>query len=578
MRVLRGQALDLRGGRGVTGLGLLRLGHAEGLEEDDLQLLRARQVEGGVTGQLAGGGLLLLHLVEEGRQLLLERPDVHRDARRLHPGEDPGERDLQVAVELVGGDLLQLDGQFLGELEHRGRGVHQGGVPQQGELVLRLRELTLQVPLVDVLELVGALARAQEVGGDGGVVDHALQRHAAAGEHVERRLRLMQVLRVLRRQPRGQGLLIGRGEISHLGAHGVPFRVDDRHRRHVTLVRGTVTDHVHRQPLPGAGGQPLGEGCGVHGDVDKLPGGLLDGALGGDGGQHALPEVGAELEVVETGGDLRDVRRTQRQLIRADGQLHVGEHVGELAVELHLVEPLPEVVADLAADLIGVVEEVGEGAVLLDPLGGGLLADTRDVGQVVGRVAAQSREVRVLLRGEAVLLLHGRRREAVQVGHAAHRVEHGDVVVDQLEVVTVTGDDERLVAERLSRGGERGEDVVGLVVLHAQRLDAECLQHLLEDVHLTLELRRGGLALGLVLREHLGAEGLAAHVEGDGDVARLFLGENVRQHGEEAVDGVGVLAPGRREVLGGEGVEGTERHGVAVDEQQAVVLSHAVPV
>ena len=61
-------------------------------------------------------------------------------------------------------------------------------------------------------------------------------------------------------------------------------------------------------------------------------------------------------------------------------------------------------VADLALHRVDLVDQRLQRAVLGDPLGRGLLPHARDAGQVVARVAAQRREVRVLLRGQPVLL------------------------------------------------------------------------------------------------------------------------------------------------------------------------------
>ena len=98
-------------------------------------------------------------------------------------------------------------------------------------------------------------------------------------------------------------------------------------------------------------------------------------------------------------------------------------------------------VADLALDLVDPVDEGVERAELAHPLRRGLLPDARDAGQVVAGVAAQRGEVGVLRRREPVLLLD--RPSGViraRSRHAPARVEHGDVVVDELEGVAVAGD------------------------------------------------------------------------------------------------------------------------------------------
>ena len=94
-------------------------------------------------------------------------------------------------------------------------------------------------------------------------------------------------------------------------------------------------------------------------------------------------------------------------------------------------------VARLALHLVHPVRERLQRAELAHPLGGRLLPDARDAGQVVARVAAQRREVGVLDRGEAVAGHHRGGVDAAQLGDPARRVEHRHVVADQLERVAV---------------------------------------------------------------------------------------------------------------------------------------------
>ena len=76
---------------------------------------------------------------------------------------------------------------------------------------------------------------------------------------------------------------------------------------------------------------------------------------------------------------------------------------------------------------------VRQGAELDHPLGRGLLADARDAGQVVARVAPQRREVGVLSRGQPVLLGDRLRREPGHVADPAAGHQHGHAVADELE-------------------------------------------------------------------------------------------------------------------------------------------------
>lgn len=163
---------------------------------------------------------------------------------------------------------------------------------------------------------------------------------------------------------------------------------------------------------------------------------------------------------------------------------------------------------------------------------------------------AQRRVIGVLRWRQPVLLLDLFRGEAGQVGDTLARVEDGHRIVDQLQRVPVTGDDEDLETLRLGLGGERGDDVVGLVAVDREHLDAERIEDFLGDVDLPVELVRRLRPLRLVLRVHLRAEGLPGDVERCGDVRRLLVAQQVDEHRGEAVHRIGVLTGLGLEVLG----------------------------
>lgn len=240
-----------------------------------------------------------------------------------------------------------------------------------------------------------------------------------------------------------------------------------------------------------------------------------------------------------------------------------------MAVELDRLQVVAQGLADLALDLVGALDQLGERAVLGDPLGGRLLADARDARQVVRRVAAQGREVGVLLRAQSVLLLDLGRGEAGQLRDALGGVQHGGVIAHELEGVAVAGDDQHVEARGLGLGGERGDDVVRLEAVHGEPYGVHRVQQLTDQLDLTLELVGRLGAVRLVLGEVLGAPGLAGHVEGHGEMRGRLVAQRVRQHRREAVDGIGRLAARGREVLRGQREERPVRQGVPVHEEQA---------
>ena len=185
-------------------------------------------------------------------------------------------------------------------------------------------------------------------------------------------------------------------------------------------------------------------------------------------GEQALAQH-PELELVEQPVHGFAVPRPGHEVVRGRLELDVADQLGQLAVQQHVREVRAQGVARLALHLVHPVRERLQRAELAHPLGGRLLADAGDAGQVVAGVAAQRREVRVLRGREPVAGHHRVRVDPAELGDAACRVEHRDVVADQLERVAVARGDQHPVALRLGLGGEGGDDVVGLVVVDARR-------------------------------------------------------------------------------------------------------------
>ncbi len=257
------------------------------------------------------------------------------------------------------------------------------------------------------------------------------------------------------------------------------------------------------------------------------------------------------------------------QVGRGLGQLHVLDHLGQDPVELDGLQVVPEVLPGLALDLVGALHELRERPELGDPLGRGLLADARDARQVVGRVAAQRREVRVLLRGEAVLLHDLLRGEPGELGDALGRVEHGGVLGDELEGVPVAGDDQHVEAGRLRLRRQRRDHVVGLEAVDREPRHVHRVEQLADQLDLPLELVGGLGAVRLVLGELRRAPRLAGDVERHREVRGGLVAQRVRQHRRETVDGVGRLPRRGREILRGQREERPVGQGVPVHEHQA---------
>ena len=123
---------------------------------------------------------------------------------------------------------MQLSRELRSKLHNRPCLVYQWIVIKDRELLTRLPQRLLQVTLVDVTQLVRALAWPQEVCGEGSVMCEAAQLDATSGQHVEGCLGLMEVLRRIRGQPLGKRCVVLRAEISKFELEAFKGFVDKR--------------------------------------------------------------------------------------------------------------------------------------------------------------------------------------------------------------------------------------------------------------------------------------------------------------------------------------------------------------
>ncbi len=323
---------------------------------------------------------------------------------------------------------------------------------------------------------------------------------------------------------------------------------------HRALARGILLEPPGH--LAGAEHGPL--------DVEAALGLVVDRLEGGEEPVAQHPE----LQPVEDPVDLLPVPRAALEVGDPDRKRHVADELVEPAVAQDAVEMLAQRLPGLALDVGDVGDDAGEVAVLAEPLGRRLGADAGDAGQVVARLADEGGEVAVALGKDAVLRLDGLRRHPGQLGDALDGVEDGDVIGDELERVPVTGADEHVHPRGLGLGRQGGDDVVGLEAVGLDGGDAQGGEDLLEQGDLAGELARRRGAAGLVLGVLLGAEGLARDVERHGDVSRVLVTQDVDEHRREAVDGVGVLAGARREVLDGQGEERPVGERMTIEQQE----------
>ena len=308
-------------------------------------------------------------------------------------------------------------------------------------------------------------------------------------------------------------------------------RQPDQVRAHRRLAVG---DDVQREPA----GRPAGahEGVDRRGLDDRILARhrLRDRRIGRD--QRPELELGEQPErvravgagVAAVVGDERDgaVGVDRDQLLALSCAVDVGEKRLAIPLLLHLA---------------GAREQRVEAAELRDQIAGALLADAGNALHVVGRVAHQREHVDHLLRRDAELLLHA---FGVEPRPGLTRVEDLDGAADELEEVLVAGDERDLEALRRRLLGQRAHDVVGFVAARRQDRHAEGAARLVDQRHLVDQIGRHRSPRRLVVGGQLTPEARSADVERRGEELGLVVGDQLREHGHEAVDGVRDLAGG----------------------------------
>ena len=251
-------------------------------------------------------------------------------------------------------------------------------------------------------------------------------------------------------------------------------------------------------------------------------------------------------------------------------QLHGGVPVdaGQLLAAAGLVGVGLQFFPQLALFLRRVGQGVFQGAVLLQQAHGGLVPHPGNAGDVVAGVPGHALPVGDLLRAEAVGLPHGLRGKAHGVGDALageHQFRHP---VHQLQGVPVPGEQQGLDPHALPLQGQGAQQVVRLVALEGILPDAQLRQQLPNELELAHQLRGRGGAPSLVIRVGHMAEGGAVLVKAHGAVADVLLPHHLEQHGQKAVDSVGIHAAIAHQ---GQGVESPVHQAVAVNEQKCVL-------
>ncbi len=407
--------LEVGEGAGVGGvprLGGAGLRHVELVEEHLLDLLRRAEVDLAADDpERLGGDVVRAHR-ELGRQLgelgvAHGHPgELHRGEHREHGQLDLGEHTQRALVERVAHVASETPDE---------PGLSRDpelGVADGHELVRVARRQLFAQLAVDELRQ-GAVARrvgAHQPRGDLAVEGEAGEGEPGSAERLELRLGAVHQLGRIGRQPPLERRVSGAAGAPGQRQALVLRRHGDGDRQPVDGLELHGETAGIRRGRAGEPGLELvveeGEGGGRLRRLGRRPrlGGATDlGPVEALLLQHPV-EQGAELEPTEEVAHGLLVDGPPRQVFGDHGQLDVADERVEPTVADRVLGVVAQVLPHDALDLVAVLEDAVEAAVLLQPLERRLLAHLGDAGQVVARLAHERRDLGVLIGTDAVLV------------------------------------------------------------------------------------------------------------------------------------------------------------------------------
>ncbi|CAB4825743.1 unannotated protein [freshwater metagenome] len=577
LRPLVAQFLERLCVGGEPGFGLLDRGKAA-LAEQDLA-----ELDSGVEVELAP--CHEMHLGHEPlalrREALVERAqfrNVHGDTVVLHFGEHPNERVLDVPVERI--HTLRLERSLNGWCEPRhgercatrtDRVVHRGVAEVQLAARCTLgREHIARVSGEQFAEGVPTLGRVQQVCGDHGVEREVMQVHTQTEQRAHQGLGVVRSdgAPVVERSDERGIAEHARRDPQDLGEIRVCHDGEPAERRATGLARPCARKVERRAPCQCSDrlrGTACGADLGLDGIRSVRPIGGIRVVVPRADHQTQPVEQRPELEEVEQSPHLDHVR-VDLGLLNIHGDRGIPAKQHQVVVHARLCLVGGERLAKLGGLRPNVPVDAVQIAVGVDEFRGRLLPNPGHTRQVVTRVPAQRRVLRILLRGDPGALEDAGLVVERVVTHAALVVQHThERVLDELITVPVPRDNDDVVARVAHALDHRCNEVVGLPARCVERSDAQCREYLPHQAHLLTKDVGARLALGLVRRVSDVAERRLGPVERSNDRLRMMILDEVDEHRGEAVHRVGDL-PRCRGHVGRQGEKRPIGEGVPVQQ------------
>ncbi len=537
--------------------GALQHGQLHALEQHFRELLRRTDIEL-AAGRFENAAAQVAHLAVEDDGLPGQRADVDPHADPLDRGEDRHQRQLEVAIHRFEFVLDQDRLHLLGKL-HRDVRALTGVIEHAVDRYLRKRHrldalaahfffgqrLVAKLLQGQRLECLARTVRVHEVTGDHRVeavrIDDV---DTVAPEHDQVSLEVVADLfdgrigeqRPENRQRFGLRHQYAAAESFMAERHVARLPARDRDRdadQRCAHRRGAVGDHLHAEAARG-----------LHLSRQRLQ--FVRRAdqrvvlLHGCGGRRVLRDQRAELHLREQLVAAFAIGALEAELLDLERHAEIGADRHQLAALPRLVRVCQEAFTlTLVLDLRGMLQERFERSIGVDQVGCALFPDAGYALHVVDRIAHQREHIAHLRRFDAPLLLHTFR---VVPSALVFRVVDANAVLHELEEILVAGHDRGLKPVGTGLHRQRADHVVSFHAFERQDGHAHGLARFVDPRHLFGEVAGHGSPIGLVVGGDVRAEGLPAQVERREDVLRLMVREQLAEHRDEAVGGVGGLA------------------------------------
>ena len=163
----------------------------------------------------------------------------------------------------------------------------------------------------------------------------------------------------------------------------------------------------------------------------------------------------------------------------------------------------------LACNVFYILQHRFHAAIFLNQLKRCLRPHAGNAGYIIRGIAHQAFQLNQLRRHQSLVISskfcfvkH------LDIRNAALGIKHLGALIHQLQLIAVAGDDNNLHVLRRMHG--KGTDnIIGLIIIQLQRADAQCSQNLHCQRKLLAQLAWRRLALRLIFRIQLTAEGFA---------------------------------------------------------------------